>query len=234
MAEIVPIPHDRRFQDLTGQRFGRLTILGWAGTCKPNAAWVCRCDCGGESVALGNNIIAGRTRSCGCLNLEHLSKSGSAEFCARDTKRHPEYKVWGQIISRCHDPENATFFNYGGRGITVCDRWRFGENGRHGFLCFLDDMGKRPSSAHTLDRVKNDLGYSLDNCEWRTRTEQTRNRRNTTMVTYRGRRMPLATACELACLPLGTVRYRIRSGMSEDRALSQPIRKSSYRRNGSE
>lgn len=230
MATITPIPSDKRFQDLTGQRFGRLTVLGWAGYSKPNAAWVCRCDCGGGKVAYSHNLTSGRTRSCGCLNLENLSKSGSADFCARDTKEHPEYKVWGQMISRCHNPKNAAFTDYGGRGIAVCDRWRFGENGQHGFACFLADMGPRPSDQHSIDRLDNDAGYCPENCEWRVRSEQARNRRNTVTVNYRGADMPLPAACELAGLPYKLVRLRISQGMPIERALSQQIRQGNYRR----
>jgi hypothetical protein len=225
MATITPIPPEKRFQDLTGQRFGRLVVLGWAGHSKPNAAWVCRCDCGGEKLALSHNLKSLRTRSCGCLNLENLSNSGSADFCARDTKMHPEHKVWGQMIRRCHNPTERRFADYGGRGISVCDRWRYGENGTHGFMCFMTDMGSRPSPKHTIDRVNNNLGYSPDNCEWRTRTEQVRNRRNTIMIVYQDREMSLAEACEIAGVPLRVASSRLRNGMAADLVLSQPIKK---------
>lgn len=230
MASITPIPTSRRFQDLTGQRFGRLVVLGWAGDTKPNPQWTCRCDCGSEKLALSHNLVSGRTRSCGCLNLENLSKSGSADFCARNTKQHPEYKVWGQMISRCHNETHRQFADYGGRGITVCDRWRHGENGKHGFACFMSDMGPRPSSKHTIERLYNDLGYSPDNCAWVTRTAQARNRRNTVIVAYNGVEMPLPAACELAGLPYNLVRLRIFEGMPIERALSEPARKGNYRR----
>ena len=171
----------------------------------------------------GGNLVGGRTRSCGCFNLETLSRSGSAVFCARDTKRHPEYKVWLAMISRCHEPDNRQFPDYGARGIAVCDRWRIGENGVHGFNLFMLDMGSRPSDKHTIDRIDNDRGYSPDNCAWRTRTEQARNRRNTVMVHYNGASIPLAAACELAGLPYEVVKGRLWDGWSLDRALSQPV-----------
>lgn len=229
MATIIPIPPGKRFQDLSGQRFGRLVVLGWAGYSKPNAVWVCKCDCGGENLVPSGNLVAGRTRSCGCLNLENLSKSGSADFCARDTKKHPEYKVWGQMIRRCHNPQTRRFEDYGGRGITVCNRWRHGEDGQHGFACFMADMGSRPSPKHTIDRVNNDLGYSPQNCEWRSRTDQTRNRRNTVIVQYRDREMSLPEACELASMQYSLVKGRIFRGTSVERALRQPARKGNYR-----
>jgi hypothetical protein len=226
MATITPIPPAARFQDLTGQRFGRLIVLGWAAylPSRPNAAWVCRCDCGSEKTVIGGNLIAGRTRSCGCLNLENLSKAGSATFLARGTKRHPEYKIWAAMLGRCHNPNNRQFPDYGGRGIAVCDRWRFGESGSHGFNLFLLDMGSRPTGGHTIDRTDNDRGYSPDNCAWRSRTEQARNRRNTLMVHFNGADMPLAAACELTGMPYRFVYLRIRYGMPVERALTQPKR----------
>lgn len=231
MAEITPIPPGTRFQDLTGKRFGRLTVLGWAGYSKhKEATWVCACDCGGKKVAVGGNLRGGRTQSCGCFSLENLAKSGSADFCARETKKHPEYKVWGQMVSRCHNPKNHAFAHYGERGIFVCDRWRFGENGKHGFACFLEDMGQRPSAEHSIDRLNNDRGYEPANCAWRTRTEQGRNKRNNRMVNYAGRQMPLVEACDIAGISVHTVRVRISNGMSASRALSQPIRQGHYGR----
>lgn len=230
MATITPIPPSKRFQDLTGRRFGRLVVLGWAGYSKQNAAWVCRCDCGGEKIAGGGNLVGGRTQSCGCLFRENLSKAGSATFLARDTKRHPEYKVWLAMLARCHDPDNRQFPDYGARGITVCERWRVGENGAHGFNLFMLDMGSRPTARHTIDRIDNDRGYSPDNCAWRTRTEQARNRRNTVTVHFNGADMPLAAACELAGLPHRLVYRRIWGGMSAERALTQPARQGDYRR----
>lgn len=233
MATITPIPPAKRFQDLTGKRFGRLVVLGWAGYSRNhNPVWVCRCECGTEKTNSASNLRSGNILSCGCLNAENRSASGTAEFCAHGTKEHPaEYGTWRQMLSRCYNPAHEQYVRYGGRGIVVCTRWKDGENGEHGFNCFLADMGLRPSSKHSLDRTDNDLGYSPDNCAWRTGSEQARNRRNTVMVTFQGTEMPLAEACELAGLRYQIVWQRLfLMGMSQERALTQPARQGNYRR----
>jgi len=213
---IVPIPATARFNVLTGRRFGRWTVLGWSGRRhRSYIVWVCRCDCGREADVHSTNLLKGHSQSCGCrtrlsTSHQHISQS-------------PEYAVWQGMISRCHRRSAKSFPDYGGRGIYVCERWRFGQEGIGGFLCFLADMGERPSPKHSIDRIDNDGPYDTANCEWKTRQDNNQNRRNTKMVIYRGESMPLTKACELAGLPYNQVCTRITRGWSFERALGTPL-----------
>jgi len=120
---------------------------------------------------------------------------------------HKLYSVWAGIIARCSD---VKFKNYAGRGITVCDRWRLGENGVHGFECFVADMGDRPTKAHTVERKDNNLGYSPTNCKWGTRQEQSDNRRSNIMIEFEGITLNLAQWCKMLGVPRRIVSQRIR------------------------
>jgi len=151
--------------DMAGKRFGKLLVLDRAPVAG-KAHWQCVCDCGARTVVAGPNLRFGHTKSCGCIRSDKAVKHGQA----RRSKRAPEFSVWAGMLSRCRNPNNKSYPNYGGRGITVCARW-------HDFANFLTDMGSRPSAAHTIERVNNSLGYGPDNCVWATRDVQANNQR---------------------------------------------------------
>lgn len=131
--------------------------------------------------------------------------------------RH-EYRVWQTMRLRCTDPEHPAFDNYGGRGITVCDRWL------NSPAAFIEDMGPRPSPAHEIDRIDNDRGYEPGNCRWVTRSENCRNRRSNRLLTFDGETLSLAEWCERRGMPSDTVRKRLEAGWPVDRALTAPVR----------
>lgn len=156
--------------DLTGRRFERLVVLEPAGHRGKKRLWRCACDCGGEIVTMGENLRenrARRTRSCGCLHRDRITKHGHMGRGAAS----PTYRSWLSMIQRCTNPKVAGFDGYGGRGIRVCLRWRSFEN-------FLADMGERPD-GRSIDRIDNDGDYERGNCRWATRSEQQRNKRRT-------------------------------------------------------
>ena len=175
--------------DLSGQRFGKLLVLAESGANRHgNTTWECRCDCGSTIVASGVNLRSGNSASCGCSRRNACAK----RLTTHGASKHPEYSVWNGMIRRCEDPRRDDYHRYGGRGISVCDRWRHGEHGQHAFLCFLEDMGPRPSSLHSIER-NNGLGnYEPGNCVWATSTEQANNRSSNRRITVGSRTQTLA------------------------------------------
>lgn len=144
---------------------------------------------------------------------------------AANDKKTPEYDAWSGMLSRCRNPSDARYPRYGARGITVCERWNRFEN-------FLEDMGLRPSSKHSLDRKENDGNYTPENCQWATKREQANNRRVTKMLTYEDRTQPLTLWADEFGISQITLRRRLQEGMSVDDALTKPIRKSRRRGSG--
>lgn len=130
----------------------------------------------------------------------------------------PEYRAWQTMRLRCTVPTNRAWPDYGGRGITVCDRWR------DDFRAFLADMGSKPSSAHEIDRIDNDRGYEPGNCRWVTRSENNRNRRSTLWIEYQGERRRRIDLAEEFGIPSDTLAFRLRSGWSVEEALTTPVR----------
>jgi hypothetical protein len=163
-----------RRKELSGQRFGRWLVVKYSHTAGGHVRWVCRCDCGTEKIVRGSYLSEGSSRSCRCLireKLAHLATKHGQATNARGNNPSPEYRAWASMINRCERPTYRGFHRYGGRGITICDRWR------SSFESFFEDMGKRPSGDHSLDRFPNNDGnYEPGNCRWATRKEQAANR----------------------------------------------------------
>lgn len=171
----------KTYKHLIGKRYSRFTFDGLAGYEGGYAVGRFTCDCGTVKVLRLYAVTSGNTRSCGCLK----SQSSIATHTTHGLSQSPEYKSHSEMKKRCLNPKNHAYDRYGGRGITICDRWL----GPDGFVNFFDDMGTKPSPRHSLDRIRNGEGYSPDNCRWALPTEQGNNRRSTRLLTIGERTM---------------------------------------------
>lgn len=163
--------------------------------------WRCRCDCGNERDAYSRNLVQGSTRSCGCLMRELASARGGNVIHGLTGSR--THNAWRASKERCANPKNKKYADYGGRGISMCDRWR------SDFLNFLADMGVAPTPKSELDRIDNEKGYEPGNCRWATREDQMMNRRTTTLIADGDQRLTVKQFSERTGIPYQTVIWRI-------------------------
>ena len=203
------------FLDVTSQRFERLLVLHLLGSHRNNIYFRCRCDCGAELDVMRQSLTSGRQKSCGCWVGDHASRKRASQL-------HPaEYAAWNSMLRRCDRKSHAAYHHYGGRGISVCERWR------DDFWAFFEDMGPRPSPDLSIERIDNDGNYEPSNCKWATRKEQGLNRRphgphrRSKMITHEGRTQKMADwAREIGITPQ-IIYKRLRRGWPVAKALQK-------------
>jgi hypothetical protein len=200
--------------DMMGMRFGRLVV---SGPGQPDSArkmrWPCVCDCGATGTFDAYRLRKGHATSCGCRQAE-LRKLGPNY--RHGQTRSPTWNVWAGMRKRCLDTNCKKYPIYGGRGITICDRWDSFEN-------FLADMGERPAGM-TIERDDVNGNYGPNNCRWATLKEQANNRRNNHRVEYEGRIFTIAQLAELKGISSGSLAGRLRRGIPVDVAVVRGAR----------
>lgn len=196
-----------------GQQFGFWTVIKVIDyTVKKHRVAECRCACGAEKQVRIGKLLAGESESCGCQQRANLITHGRTTAEARETSR--EYWIWNSMVQRCTNEKNKGFHNYGGRGITVCDRWLKFEN-------FYADMGPKPEGM-SIERRDNDAGYSPENCCWIPRGSQNRNRRISRMITANGSEKCITEWARKLGVSHATIIARINNGWPEDKAVTLP------------
>ena len=193
-----------KFVDLTGQKFNSWLIIGRAENNGARVMWHVRCDCGHETTYRADTLREGRSKMC--------------RACTRTSKhgRDQMYDAWRSMHRRCGDNGHVSYADYGGRGIYVCERWQ-------SFDLFFEDMGERPSSAHTLERMDNDGPYSPENCKWATQKEQHNNKRSNRLVTYQGIEMTVTQLAERVGIDRHVIYQRLKYGYTVDEAVTKPV-----------
>lgn len=170
--------------DLIGQKFGRLTVVEFAGVKKNGARWKCVCDCGLTTIATGSNLRKGNTKSCGCLRREMTTERGraNAKHGESHNNRTRLYTIWCGMRQRCTNPNREAYKLYGGKGVTICKEWQDYQNFKEWAIAsgYSDDL--------SIDRIDPSKGYSSDNCRWITPSENTAraNKNHTTRKAIRG------------------------------------------------
>jgi hypothetical protein len=197
-------------KNIKGLVFGRLTAIKRAANKGTSVAWLCECTCGAQTTVRASALTSAVTKSCGCLQKEVAANANPGTHGKTGT---PEYSSWQNMKNRCNNSNYPEFHLYGGRGIKVCKRWS------SSFESFLLDMGKKPSSKHSIDRVNTNNNYSPTNCRWATPTEQADNRRSNHLITYNGKTQNLKQWSEDLGILLVTLKWRLKR-WPVDKALS--------------
>ncbi len=201
-------PGGRKRENLVGKTYNQLTIIEMLPKGRVRAI----CSCGKETTLTANKAKRGDTRSCGCLlRLGNNRPHGMTKT--------PTFRSWQLISQRCYNEKDEHYPDYGGRGISVCLRWR------DSFENFLADMGERPSIKHTIDRINNNGNYEPGNCRWATKKEQGRNRRNNTILTMNGVSKCLADWADDFHIEGRVITYRMKRGWPIEKAIKTPSRK---------
>lgn len=221
-----------KFKDLTGSKYGRLTVKerhcfndNWN---KP--LWICVCECGTERIITGASLRDGKTQSCGCYSREIAAITGKEnikntfknKFSIHGKSDTHEYRVWLSMRKRVKEPNKKTYEN-----LQIYDKWQ------HSFESFLNDMGEAPSNKHQIDRINNNEGYFPDNCRWVTRSQNCRNKTNNVLLEWCGETRCLYEWAETICPKLGikpdTLQYRIKKGWDVEKAFTTPKLKNQFR-----
>lgn len=207
--------------DMTGVQVGRLSVLTfsdpdyWYGS---EVTWICVCSCGNMTLVRGSKLRDGSANSCGCYRKERMVKANYKHGNASRSGLSREYKVWSGMLDRCYYEHNVGFEHYGGRGISVCDKWK------DDFSKFLADMGKCPP-GYSLERIDVNGNYEPCNCKWIPLSDQQKNMRKTVRIEWNGEVKILADWSKLTGIDHTTIQRSIKRGLTLGEIISKLSKK---------
>lgn len=219
-SDELPPPRKRiNWKDSAGMRFGRLTVMKFLGPRKRGhmSYCLCRCKCGKEKEISAGCLVSGQT-SCGCWRTEKTIQRSTKHGMANRGKISNHFTLYHDILRRCRRHPR-----YAGRGITMCDRWLYGGGGKTGLELFTQDMGPRPEGL-TIERKNNDGPYSPDNCVWGTRFDQSNNRCDTRLITYKGETLSISRWALKLGVSRDALSNRCTKGWSHERMIETPVK----------
>ena len=211
----------KRLKDLTGQRFGRLTVIKRVKSKNKNTMWLCKCQCGNEIIIPSRRLLNGETKSCGCLKKERIKEKNTIH--SKSDSRL--YRIWNGIKNRCYNKNFPAYKDYGERGIFIYNKWK---NNFQNFYDWAMANGYNPNADRyecTIDRIDVNKGYFPSNCRWVDMKTQANNTRRNHYLTYNGETKTITQWAETTGLKGITIYQRLKVGWSIERALTTPTRK---------
>lgn len=214
------------FEDLTGKKFNRLTVIERAGSNKnKQALWLCKCDCGNEVKVISADLKSGHTKSCGCLHIQRIIQYNKQTKSTHNMTNTRLYKIWYTMKQRCYYTKHKSYNNYGAKGIRICQEWI---NDFQSFYDWAIKNGYDENAKYgkcTLDRIDVNGNYEPDNCRWVDMKVQTRNRTNNHLLTYNGETHCISEWAEKLNIPKYAIMNRLRQKWNLQKIFNTPIRK---------
>ncbi len=212
--------------DVTGQRFGKLTAIRRCGSNGHSSLWVCKCDCGNETIITLSHLRQG-TKSCGCLSKEISSERGHKSKIGERSRKHGDfgtklYGIWAGMKRRCQNPNTKYYSDYGGRGIAVCEEWQEYEPFKE---WALDDGYQEGMS---IERIDVDGNYCPANCKWIPLSEQNANKRISIKIEHQGRVYTIKEISQITGLKERTIKGRYERGWNTDKIFDTQLKKNQY------
>lgn len=204
------------FIDLTGRKYNFLTVISFKGRIKKRSLWNCICDCGNTHIVEAYNLKTGQVKSCGCYS----SPKAKSSFYRPNRRTHGLsnhilYSIWNAMQARCRNKNNIAYERYGGRGISLCNKWKK-------FIGFYEDMHESYENGLTLERIDVNGNYEPNNCRWATYKEQANNTRKNRVVTYMGITGSVVSVCDKLGIDSRMVHRRLSANWDIQRAFAEP------------